>query len=294
MSHVDLASLSLEGLSIGDSLGATFGEGVATADAVAEFEAGILPTPPWQWTDDTHMALAVVEVLIGHGEINQDVLAERFAERYADEPFRGYGEGAAWLLQQLSGGEHWRELADQVFHGGSYGNGAAMRAAPIGGFFAGDPKSAAEEARKSAVITHAHPEGQAGAIAVAVAASIAAGQMPPSGSRLIDEILPLVPESETREGIRLAAEIPPDQLGTAVNKLGAGWNVSAQDTVPLCLWCAAHHLNDFEAAIWQTLGAGGDRDTTCAIVGGIVAPAVGAVPDAWVAAREPFPDDFEI
>ena len=73
----------------------------------------------------------------------------------------------------------------------------------------------------------------------------------------------------------------------------AGWNVTAPDTVPFCLWCAAHHLNDFKTAIWQTLRGGGDRDTTSAIVGGIVAPVIGEIPDDWASCCEPLPDDVE-
>lgn len=168
------ALLSLDGLSVGDAFGAAFGEGATSDFAAAEIADRVLPTEPWQWTDDTHMAVSVVEILAAHDEINRDVLEETFADRFADEPYRGYGAGAAWLLSQINEGEDWHELSRQLFDGGSYGNGAAMRAAPIGGYFSGQPTKAASGARESALVTHAHPEGQAGAIAVAVAASIAA------------------------------------------------------------------------------------------------------------------------
>jgi ADP-ribosylglycohydrolase len=47
-------------------------------------------------------------------------------------------------------------------------------------------------------------------------------------------------------------------------------------------------LTDFEGALWTTVSGFGDRDTTCAIVGGIVSLAVGrgALPSEWLAARE--------
>jgi ADP-ribosylglycohydrolase len=65
--------------------------------------------------------------------------------------------------------------------------------------------------------------------------------------------------------------------------------VCAHDTVPFALWCAARHLDDFAAALWTTVSGLGDRDTTCAIVGGIVALAVGeaGIPAEFLAAREP-------
>ncbi len=64
------------------------------------------------------------------------------------------------------------------------------------------------------------------------------------------------------------------------------------DTVPFCLWCAAQYLDNYEEAMWATVSALGDRDTTCAIVGGIVAcyNGVEGIPPDWLAAREPLPD----
>jgi ADP-ribosylglycohydrolase len=74
-----------------------------------------------------------------------------------------------------------------------------------------------------------------------------------------------------------------------VAALGNGSQIISQDTVPFALWCAARHLTEFEEAIWTTVAGFGDRDTTCAIAGGIVALAVGreALPSEWLAAREP-------
>lgn len=70
--------------------------------------------------------------------------------------------------------------------------------------------------------------------------------------------------------------------------LGTGARVTSMDTVPFSLWCAARYLDHFEEAMWGTVSGLGDRDTTCAIVGGIVALAAPAtVPAAWREAREP-------
>jgi ADP-ribosylglycohydrolase len=57
------------------------------------------------------------------------------------------------------------------------------------------------------------------------------------------------------------------------------------------LWCAAQRLRDYESALWLTVAALGDRDTTCAMVGGIVACHTGAagLPAEWLAHREPLP-----
>lgn len=67
--------------------------------------------------------------------------------------------------------------------------------------------------------------------------------------------------------------------------------LTSQDTVPFCLWCAAHHLENYEAALWTTVTPQGDRDTNCAIVGGIVSLSARRVPAEWLARREPLPED---
>ena len=281
---LDNAKRSLEGLSVGDAFGELFFR--LSPDQTTP---GDLPPGPWRWTDDTHMALSIVEVLASYGHIDQDALAEAFARRFSEEPFRGYAGGAMRLLGLIAMGEDWRGLSPLSFGGGSYGNGAAMRAAPIGGYFHGDPQRAAHEARLSAVVTHAHPEGQAGAISVAVAAAIAAQRPYPTGQDFLSEVIRFVPEGLTREGIRRALLIPSEELYDATQELGTGHRVSAQDTVPFCLWCAAHHLDRFEDALWWTVKGMGDCDTTCAIVGGIVALSAQEIPDSLLKRREQLP-----
>jgi ADP-ribosylglycohydrolase len=282
---LDDALLSLEGLSVGDAFGEMF-----FFRSPAERQ---LPEGPWQWTDDTHMALSIVEVLRDYGRIDQDALAMAFAERFLREPWRGYAGDAKKLLTRIAVGEGWLDASLALFGGGSYGNGGAMRTAPIGGFFSGDPERAAREARLSAMVTHAHPEGQAGAMAVAAAAAISSAKEYPSGSDFLRRILPFVPEGLTRAGMEEAVLIPADDLYSAVQRLGTGNSVSAQDTVPFCLWSAAYHLSDFAKALWWTVDGLGDRDTTCAIVGGIVALSSRMVPPEWIRRREPLPEDLQ-
>jgi len=278
------ALLSLEGLSVGDA----FGESCFHLSP-QQINNLSLPPGPWRWTDDTHMALSIVEVLQEHAYIHQDALANAFARRYSEQPWRGYGGGAMQLLTGIAQGEDWHLAAPELFQGGSYGNGAAMRVAPLGGYYAGDPARAAHEACRSAEVTHAHPEGQIGAMAVAAAAAIAAQDSHPAGSEFIKAVLEFVPSGLVHTGLQQAIDIQPDAHAEAVRRLGTGRCVSAQDTVPYCLWCAAHHLDDFESAMWVTVAGLGDRDTTCAIVGGIVALSARELPQEWIRRREQIP-----
>ena len=108
----------------------------------------------------------------------------------------------------------------------------------------------------------------------------------------LDGILRYVPEGEVADRHRAARDLPPEtSVFQAARILGNGDGVSAQDTVPFVLWCAGQHLGSYEDALWLTVSGLGDRDTTCAMVGGIVALSAGAasIPDAWIAAREPLP-----
>ncbi|MDD2319958.1 MAG: ADP-ribosylglycohydrolase family protein [Geobacteraceae bacterium] len=276
------AMQSLDGLSVGDAFGELFF--FISPESPAWNDLG----EDWRWTDDTHMALSIVEVLKKFGRIEQDALAEAFGRRYLEEPTRGYAGGARRLLMQLATGSNWRDVSPKLFGGGSFGNGAAMRVAPLGAFFAGDPLRAAEQAGLSAVVTHAHPEGVAGAIAVAVAASLAAAASCPTGEAFIREVCRYVPEGEIKHRLLTALEISAAESAHAMHVLGTGYQVTAQDTVPFCVWNAAHHLGCYEEALWSTARGRGDCDTTCAIVGGIVA-LTAEVPPAWLARREPLP-----
>jgi ADP-ribosylglycohydrolase len=150
------------------------------------------------------------------------------------------------------------------------------------------------QAALSAEVTHAHPDGQAGAIAVAIAAAVASrmgrGIEPRSGEALLRATFRHTPEGETMNGIAQALALPLDSdPRTAASVLGSGYRVLSWDTVPFALWCAARHLDAYEEALWATVTGLGDRDTTCAIVGGLVALSAGrgSIPAAWLEAREP-------
>ncbi|WP_328348549.1 ADP-ribosylglycohydrolase family protein [Micromonospora sp. NBC_00421] len=290
-----LARDSLAGLSVGDALGSQF---FVPGRRPEDLAAGRLPTPPWQWTDDTEMACSVLAELAAHGDVDPDRLALAFATRA--EPYRGYGPGAVTILRLIRTGTPWPVAAASAFDGqGSCGNGAAMRVAPLGAWYADSTTRAATRARASAEITHAHPEGIAGAVAVAVAASLAArarldGDRPDAARLLATVAGAIDPAGQVHRGTRRAIGLLGRPLAEVVAVLGNGSRVTAQDTVAFTLWVAATHLADYPAAIRACVEAGGDVDTTAAIVGGIVGchtgvGTPGGVPTDWLAAREALP-----
>jgi ADP-ribosylglycohydrolase len=285
------AELALKGLSVGDAFGQMFFGNTNTMSMAIDLHA--LPAPPWYLTDDSIMAIGIVETLRECGEIDRDYLADRFAVNYRRNRRRGYGGMAHHILQELCKGADWREVAPAVFDGmGSYGNGGAMRVAPVGGFYAENLEQLQIQAIASAEVTHSHLEGKVGAVAIALASAWAWNNRnlsPFNPQEMFSFILDLLPDSDTKSGIKKASELPLDySVTTAVSVLGNGTMISAPDTVPFTLWCAARHMDNFEAAMWTTVSGLGDRDTTCAIVGGIIALYVGdkGIPQEWQQARE--------
>lgn len=281
--------LSFDGLSIGDG----FGECFFTAKDIINrrFAAREAPEAPWTVTDDTMMALSIVRSLQQDGRIDSDRLAKAFAREYARDPLRGYGGGARSILAAIGEGLSWFVASKSAFRGqGSCGNGGAMRSAPIGAYFADDIQRLILEARKSAEVTHAHPDGQTGAIAIALAAAWMVREKPTAPSHaLIEFVAENLPQTETyyhlMRALRVKLDVSP---AAAASILGSGVRVISSDTVPFCLWCAARHPNNYVEALWTTVAGLGDRDTTCAIVGGIVALGAGreGIPVDWLNARE--------
>lgn len=291
---------SVHGLALGDAFGERWFPLMRTPEqAFAQIRERRTPQEPvWHWTDDTAMALGLLRALYQDGEIVPDRLARIFAQTYLADPARGYGHGMHRLLPDLA--EHpadWPTAARDLFDGqGSLGNGAAMRTAPLGAWFHDDLDRAGEQAVSAARVTHQHPEGVAGAVAVTIAAALAAGsrhQPCPDPFVTLRRIGAATPPSRVREGLLAAAELAADTPAwQAADALGNGQHIRADDTVPFALWSAAHHLDSLTDALWVTAEGLGDVDTTCAITGGVVAARTGtaAAPRAWLARREALPD----
>jgi ADP-ribosylglycohydrolase len=308
MTAIDRAKVALEGLSVADAFGEQLLHAGPHTRALMLNDRAVPEGRTWMWTDDTIMSLSIVENLAAHGGIECTSLAKAFGDRYNADAGRGYGRGAHQVLDAIWHGLPYEAAARLLFDGqGSMGNGGGMRSAPIGAYFMDDLDAVVEHARRSAAPTHAHPEGIAGAIAVAIAAArVFAGERDPRA--LLEAVIERTPAGETRS--RIVRAIP--MLGTSVadprdasatviagraepltvaTELGNGAQVISSDTIPFSLWCAATHLDDYSGALWACGDVGGDIDTTCAIVGGIIVGAVGleGIPTPWRKSRESLP-----
>ena len=154
--------------------------GLAMGDAWgAPYEGGRLERLLWRvigrtrsglprWTDDTQMALDLVESLLYVGCLDQDDLANRFARSYHWS--RGYGSGTARILKYIRKGRSWGIASKTVHPKGSYGNGAAMRTSVLALFFTANLNELVNETCRAAEVTHGHKLGIEGAVLIAVAA----------------------------------------------------------------------------------------------------------------------------
>ncbi|GGT25261.1 hydrolase [Streptomyces tanashiensis] len=297
MINLPAALDSLSGLAFGDAFGDRW-FGILRRQGTAALEARALPPEPlWRWSDDTAQALVLVrELTEGGGTVDQDRLALRLAEAYAGDTHRGYGASMHDVLRRIGAGEAWRVVVSGQFGGqGSWGNGAAMRVAPLGAWHAVDLDVVAEQAARQSAVSHHHPEAVTGAVAVAIAAALATrsrGMPAPTRPDFLLAVAARLPDSDVRSGVRIAARMPAHtSVRHAAEVLGSGYRMSGPDTVPYALWCAAGHLDDLHEGLWTTVAGRGDIDTTCAIAGGVIAARTGtaALPPAWHAAREPLP-----
>lgn len=274
--------IALWGLAVGDSLGERFFE----PGGIGRIAERSVPPGPWNVTDDTVMACAIGQVLVEAGGIDEARLAECFGANYLADRHRGYGATAHDILAAHAKGLPWQESSSAPFGGtGSMGNGSAMRAAPLGAYFYDDPERVVAEADRAATVTHWHAEGRAGGIAIALAGAWATRRrlgIEPDRD-LFEFVLTRTPASEVANGIALAQELRSSSHADAIAALGNGSRILCLDTVPYVLWCAAKSLGSYPDAIWLTASGLGDIDTTCAMVGAIVAARLGlaSIPLSW-------------
>ena len=122
-----------------------------------------------KYTDDTAMARQVALSLIDKKGLDITDMAKRFVDENTNEPWRGYGQSVGEVFRKLSKTNFaseetvFKPAAEQFDGSGSYGNGAAMRAHPVG-LFGKNQTEVEEIATKQARLTHSNDEGVVGSI----------------------------------------------------------------------------------------------------------------------------------
>lgn len=198
-----------------------------------------------RFTDDTVLTVAVADAVLKGGTYLESV--RRIAIRH---PRSGYGGAFS----------NWLRTYDSSPYN-SWGNGSAMRVSPVGFAFPAEDEVLLH-ARRSAEITHNHPEGIKGAEATALAVYLAR-------------------TGNSKEAIRSRIKA---RFGYDLDRTTDGirpsysFDVSCQGSVPEAI-VAFLDSDSYEDAIRNAVSLGGDSDTLACITGGIAEAFYGGVPE---------------
>ena len=202
------------------------------------------------FTDDSVLTFATASVLLANGDYTATY--QDFSRRYQG---RGYG------------GNFWRWIySDDPKPYNSFGNGSAMRVSPVGFAFENLEETLAE-AKRSAEVTHNHPEGIKGAQATAQVIYMA--RKGASKAEIKQEII-------ERYGYDLSR---PLDLIREVNE----FNETCQGSLPEAISVFLEG-EDYEHTIRLAVSIGGDTDTIACIAGGMAQAFFGSIPAGIVRA----------
>ncbi len=234
------------------------------------------------YTDDTQMMMALAESLVRCRGVDEEDLAAAFLAHY--EPRRGYGSGTRTVLSLWESGVPVSEAAGRLFDGeGSPRNGAAMRVAPIAVRFCADQAEVASAARRSALLTHAHPEGVDGAVVQASAVAAALVRRDPLAAALAAAATPAMRGRLEQLMDLTVRRLDPHELGGPDRRVAP----TATASVPVAV-VVGSRARSFEEAVSVAVRCGGDTDTVGAMTGAIAGARFGAnsIPARWYTALE--------
>ncbi len=269
---------ALLGTALGDALGAPF-EGRRRGVPTRRILRLVGEDGPLRCTDDTHMAIALAESLLAcDGRVDSQHLGDAFAAAYHDQPWRGYARGPGKVFAFAAEGHTYEQAARTLDDGGSFGNGGAMRCAPVAIVSHGDLPRAAGLAAAQARVTHAHPLGVDGAVLLTCAIVLAARaerHAEVADLHLASTIEHLV-TADLRQRLEaiLVEGDDPDQLMGLARQFGSG--VSAVESVPAALAVFLANRHDPIDAMVAAISLGRDTDTVTAMAGALAGAHHGA------------------
>ena len=274
---------ALVGTGVGDALGAPF-EGWRKVE-FEEIEEAARVLGTLTYTDDTHMMIGVAESLVRSRGFDGEDMAWTFVRNYELEPYRGYGPAPPYIFRLVRSGVAWDQAAERVYQGGSYGNGSAMRIAPVGVFYHDNPGLLREVAYKSSHITHAHSLGKEGAALQACAVSLATNLESPltlDQDDFLAKLTSYVEEEVYKQKLAsMKRLLTSSDRSQVVFEMGNG--IEAFNSVPTAIYSFLAEPGSFVRAVQLAISMGGDTDTIGAMTGAISGACLGieSVPASW-------------
>ncbi|KAL3213795.1 hypothetical protein MRX96_035286 [Rhipicephalus microplus] len=233
----------------------------------------------YHYTDDTAMTMCLAKSLLTKRRFDAFDVAKRFTTEYFEnEALVGeYGNAVRDVFRKLKNNNYedpYRPGQEQFGGRGSYGNGAAMRVAPVALFFMDDLEKMVEVARNQAKITHSNKIGYNAAIMQCMAVYLALNSDPKDAARLYG---PLVFKLMHIKKILSNPELDPSPAEVA--KM-LGNDITAQGSVPTAIYSFLRsqrplkefeHESSFVRCLYFAVACGGDADTiasmACSISG---------------------------
>jgi poly(ADP-ribose) glycohydrolase ARH3 len=236
------------------------------------------------YTDDTEMMMGIMEGLCEVGGFDPALTARKFLQNF--NPARGYGGRIYGVMDRLRRGVLWNDAGTD-----SWGNGCAMRIAPIGFFYYDDPVKLREAAIQSSIITHKHVKGIAGAVVQATAIGIATRKGLQGEAVGIAEFIDLIIEDsgEIDQGMIVQLKrikgVEGGDLRETIDAISSNFScdVSAMGAIPPAI--ASFLLTKgFEESVVVAVNCGGDTDTIGAMSGAIAGAYYGYshIPEKWL------------
>jgi ADP-ribosylglycohydrolase len=244
------------------------------------------PFPIGQYSDDTQLARELVLSLIERRGFEPADYAARIAALFTEERIVGRGRATEAAAFRLADGVPWDEAGTPP---PSAGNGSAMRAAPVGLFFADDPAALVRAAHDQSRITHRDPRCSAGSIAIAGATAIAVAEDRIDPRALCARLAGWVRAFDPELAAALA-ELPsriadaPERAASWARRIGVsgeyddvwdGISPYVTQSVLFSLYAFLRSTDDYWSAICTAIEVGGDVDTTAAMTGAIAGAHLG-------------------
>lgn len=272
---------------LGTALGDAIGELAFSAPSEAVLQSKIAKAERLVYTDDTAMAIGLAESLLEVGRLDTQKLGDTWRANYEREPWRGYAIGPPTIFALVARHEmSYSDAASSLFGGhGSFGNGAAMRIAPVGLFFY-DSQDLYEQARLSAAVTHTHAIGIDGAAVLARAiaqAVVLSPQDPLPVTSFCQELIDFARTQEVRGKMTQVKHLILEQIPAHEAARRLGQSVAVHESMPFAVYAFVRYPDSFESCLLCATLNGGDRDTVGAMACAISGAYLGddAIPQAW-------------
>jgi poly(ADP-ribose) glycohydrolase ARH3 len=278
----------LVGTAIGDALGARReGRGMSRSKDIVSLAEKL---EQLIYTDDTHMTIGIAESLIESKGFDGEHMAQTFIKNYEAEPWRGYGPGPPRIFRMIKSGEAWDSAANRLYRGGSFGNGSAMRVAPVGLLYSRSLEKIREVAYQSSSITHSHELGKEGAALQACAVALALNTPSDEGidrEAFLSSLQNFIQDQLYKEKVAQIGELLGGQDKAKVVAV-LGNSIEAPRSVPTAIYCFLRHTQAYKDTVIYAISLGGDTDTIAAMAGAISGAYLGieAIPSEWRAKLE--------